>query len=102
MPGREFDADPEANGDSARSASAADAATLSFRYGRNWTAVSFFGALGGLHLGMAITAMLSSHWESHLSEVFGVVFLCIAACCALVRHEVIVRADRRRVSVRTG
>lgn len=105
MPGREFDADPEAGGESDHSDDASTgtaAASVSFRYGRNWTAVAFFGALGSLHLGMAITAMLSSHWESHLSEVFGAVFLCIAVCCALVRHEVIVRADRRRVSVRTG
>ncbi len=92
MSGRELEAESQSVGDD----------SLAFRYGRNWTAVAFFGVLGGLHLAIALAALISYHWESHLSAVFGTLFVAIAICCALVRHEVVVRKDRRRVSVRTG
>jgi hypothetical protein len=76
---------------------------LVFRHPRNWTAVVFFGALGLLHLGIATTALLIHRWEAHMSIVFGGLFLFVAAACLLVRHEVIVLADRRRrVLVRTS
>lgn len=94
MPGREIqelDASPQPH------------PVLVFRYPRNWTAVSFFGALGLLHLGMATTALLSYRWEAHMSVIFGGFFLFVAAACLMVRHEVILLPDRRRrVLVRTS
>ena len=75
---------------------------LVFRNPRNWTAVGFFGALSLLHLGMAATALLHYRWEAHMSVVFGVMFALISAGCGLVRHDVCVLPDRRRVVVRTA
>lgn len=73
-----------------------------FRSPRNWTAVVFFGALGMLHLAIAVTSMLSRRWEAHMSVVFGMMFVLVALGCYVVRREVIVRPERRRVTVRAG
>jgi hypothetical protein len=73
-----------------------------FRSPRNWTAVGFFGALGMLHLAMATTSMLARRWEAHMSVVFGGLFLLVTLGCYLVRRDVIVRPERRRITVRTG
>jgi hypothetical protein len=75
---------------------------MTFRFTRNWTAVAFFGLLGALHLTMAALAVMAYRWEAYMSVAFGTFFVTIAVGCALVRHEVTVRADRRRVTVRTG
>ena len=89
MPGRELEFESHAT-------------PVIFRSPRNWTAIAFFGGLGGLHLSVAATALLAYRWEAHMSLVFGTFFVAVATGCFLVRHEVIVLADRRRIQVRTG
>jgi hypothetical protein len=68
----------------------------------NWTAVAFFGALGALHLGIATSALFASRWEAHMSVIFGSVFTFVGVACLFVRHEIIIRPERRRITIRTG
>ena len=75
---------------------------LVFRAPRNWTAVAFFGALGSLHLGMAITSYTSYQSILHMSIIFGAIFIAIALTFLVARHEVTIDPQRRRVSMRTG
>lgn len=69
------------------------------RWSRNWTAISFFGALGLLHLGIALAAFWSHRWEAHMSVIFGSLFTTVAIMCFLTRHEVVIRPDRRRIDL---
>jgi len=93
MPGRESETESVGGG--------ASTPVISFRFTRNWTAVAFFGTLGALHLTMAASAIVAYRWEAYMSVAFGTLFVTIAIGCALVCHEVIIRTDRRRVTVRT-
>ncbi len=89
MPGREIEADPKTSG-------------VTFRSPRNWTAVMFFGALGGLHLSIAATSFIAYRWEAHMSVVFGAAFSIVALACVLARQEIAVLPEERHVVVRTG
>jgi hypothetical protein len=73
-----------------------------FRSPRNWTAVVFFGALGSLHLSMALTSYTSYQAVLHMSLVFGTLFIGIAVGFLLARHEITFQPERRRIVVRTG
>lgn len=70
------------------------------RWPPNWTAVSFFGALGLLHLGIAVAAFWSHRWEAHMSLVFGTLFTAVALICLTTRHEVAIVPQRRRIVLR--
>jgi hypothetical protein len=73
-----------------------------FRSPRNWTAVVFFGALGMLHLGMAVSSYTAYQAVLHMSVVFGTLFMAVALGFLVARHEVTFLTDRRRIVVRTG
>jgi hypothetical protein len=75
---------------------------LTLRSPANWTAVFFFGALGGLHLSMAGFALALGRWEAFLSVIFGIVFSAAAVACALVRSEVTVLREHSHLRLRTG
>lgn len=78
------------------------ATSVIFRAPPNWTAVAFFGALGGLHLGMAATAFFAGRWEAHLSMIFGCAFLLVSLAFALVHRELAIAPQARRILLRTG
>jgi hypothetical protein len=73
-----------------------------FRWPRNWTAVIFFGCLGGLHLGIATTALLTFRFEAHMSLIFGTMFACVSLACLLVRREIVLEPEFRQLVIRTG
>ena len=68
----------------------------------NWTAVLFFCGLGGLHLFLATSAFLHYRWEGYLSLIFAVAFLSAGATCAMVRVEMALLSEGRRLRLRTG
>lgn len=68
----------------------------------NWTAVLFFAGLAALHLFMAATAFYRGRWDGYLSFIFGVAFTGVAVACGLIRTELAVLVDQRRLRVRTG
>lgn len=68
----------------------------------NWTAVCFFAALAALHLFMAAAAFYRGRWDGYLSLIFGVAFALVAVTCGLIRTELAVITDQRRLRVRTG
>jgi len=67
-----------------------------FRYPRNWTGVVFFGMLGFLHWGLAMSAVRGG---AQLSIVFGAIFVGVALGLGVVRREVVVLAGRGRIFV---
>lgn len=75
---------------------------LTLRSPANWTAIGFLAGLGGLHAGMAIHAVAHGRWEGFLSLIFGIVFLSAALACLLVRSEVCVFREEKRVRLSTG
>jgi hypothetical protein len=75
---------------------------VTFRWPRNWTAVIFFGCLGGLHLGIATTALLTFRFEAHMSLIFGTIFAAVALACLLIRREIVLEPEFRQLVLRTG
>lgn len=75
---------------------------LVLRTAPNWTAVGFFGALGALHLTIAITTFFSGRWECYLSVMFGSVFVIVAYIASRFRYELAVLVSERRLRLRNG
>jgi hypothetical protein len=72
------------------------------RSGPNWTGVWFFTGLTLLHTFVATTAFWNERWEGFMSILFGIAFAMIAIGCLLIRHELTVQPNERRVRLRTG
>jgi hypothetical protein len=68
----------------------------------NWTAICFFLALGGLHLSIAIPAFYHRRWEGFLSMAFGVIFVCVAMLCWLIKSELTIERRAQRIRLHTG
>ena len=75
---------------------------LTLRTPPNWTAVCFFAALGGLHLGNAVTSLINDRQAGFLSLGFAAVFLAVAVAAWLVACELTVLRRERRIRLRSG
>jgi hypothetical protein len=79
-----------------------DYSDLALRSRPNWTAVGFLGLLAGLHVSVAVPAILAGHWEGYLSGVFATLFVAAATLVFHIRTDVTVLGGaRRRVHVHT-
>jgi hypothetical protein len=67
----------------------------------NWTAVIFFGMLGGLHLTIAVPSLVAGRY-GYLSLILAGIFLTIAAVGYRCRGEVALLTSQRRLRLRTG
>src|SRR5215213_6060472 len=76
-------------------------ADLILRTGPNWTAVWFFAMLGGLHLTVAIPALLEGRW-GYVSLIVGTIFVTASAVSYRFRSEVAMLTSQRRLRLRTG
>jgi hypothetical protein len=74
---------------------------LVLRGGPNWTAVGFFGMLGGLHLAVAIPALLEGRW-GYVSLIVGTIFVTSSIVSYRFRSEVAMLTSQRRLRLRTG
>jgi hypothetical protein len=76
-------------------------ADLVLRGGPNWTAVGFFGMLGGLHLAVAIPSLLEGRW-GYVSLIVGSIFATASVVSYRFRAEVAMLPSQRRLRLRTG
>ena len=76
-------------------------ADLVLRGGPNWTAVWFFAMLGGLHLSVAIAALLDGRW-GYVSLIVGSIFVTASMVTYRFRAEVAMLPSQRRLRLRTG
>ena len=76
-------------------------ADLVLRTPPNWTAVGFFGMLGGLHLGIAISSLLDGRW-GHVSLIVGTILVTTAIVSHRFRFELAMLSSQRRLRLRTG
>ena len=76
-------------------------ADLVLRGGPNWTAVGFFGMLGGLHLTVAIPSLLEGRY-GYVSLIVGSIFVTASLVSYRFRAEVAMLASQRRLRLRTG
>lgn len=76
-------------------------ADLVLRGGPNWTAVGFFGMLGGLHLTVAIPALFEGRW-GYVSLIVGMIFVTASLVSYGCRAEVAMLTSQRRLRLRTG
>src|SRR5437870_6850803 len=76
-------------------------ADLVLRGAPNWTAVWFFAMLGGLHLSVAIPALLEGRW-GYVSLIVGTIFVTASAVSYGFRAEVAMLTSQRRLRLRTG
>ena len=76
-------------------------ADLVLRGGPNWTAVWFFGLLGGVHLSVAIPSLLDGRW-GHVSLIVGTIFVTTSLLAYRFRSEVALLTSQRRLRLRTG
>ena len=67
----------------------------------NWTAVIFFGMLGGLHLTIAVPSLMAGRY-GYLSLILAGIFITIAAVGYRCRGEVALLTSQRRLRLRTG
>jgi hypothetical protein len=75
---------------------------FTFRSRPNWTAVGFLGLLAGLHVSVAVPAMLAGRWEGYLSGVFAALFVAAGVLVFHIRTDVaLLGGTRRRVRVHT-
>ena len=74
---------------------------LVLRGGPNWTAVGFFGMLGGLHLTVAIPSLLEGRY-GYVSLIVGSIFVTASLVSYRFRAEVAMLASQRRLRLRTG
>src|SRR5215210_8733281 len=99
MESRERDGDQrERDGEPCPAAPFAD---LVLRGGPNWTAVWFFAMLGGLHLTVAIPALLEGRW-GYVSLIVGTIFVTSSIVSYRFRSEVAMLTSQRRLRLRTG
>jgi hypothetical protein len=64
--------------------------------------VGFLGLLAGLHVSVAVPALLMGRWEGYLSCVFATILTGVAVLVYHIRCEVTVLTEARQVRVRTG
>jgi hypothetical protein len=76
-------------------------ADLVLRTGPNWTAVAFFGMLGGVHLTVAVPSLLDGRW-GHVSLIVGTIFVTTSLVAYRFRSEVALLTSQRRLRLRTG
>jgi len=76
-------------------------ADLVLRGGPNWTAVGFFGLLGGLHLTVAVPSLIEGRY-GYVSLIVGSIFITASLVSYRFRAEVAMLASQRRVRLRTG
>ena len=88
-------------GDEREREPAAPFADLVLRGGPNWTAVGFFGLLGGLHLTVAIPSLLEGRY-GYVSLIVGSIFVTASLVSYRFRAEVAMLASQRRLRLRTG
>jgi len=69
---------------------------------RNWTAILFFAGLSSLHAYLAASAMVHARWEGFMSAMFAITFAGVSLFCWLMRSEVAVLAEERKLRLRTG
>ena len=74
---------------------------LVLRTGPNWTAVGFFGMLGGLHLSVALPSILDGRW-GYVSLIVGSIFVTASVVSYRFRAEVAMLTSQRRLRLRTG
>ena len=74
---------------------------LFLRTGPNWTAVGFFGMLGGLHLSVALPSIFDGRW-GYVSLIVGSIFVTASAVSYRFRAEVAMLTSQRRLRLRTG
>jgi hypothetical protein len=67
----------------------------------NWTAILFFGMLGGLHLTIAVPSLMVGRY-GYLSLIRATIFLTVAAVGYRCRGEVALLTSQRRLRLRTG
>lgn len=75
---------------------------VTLRTPRNWTAVSFLGALSALHLFLAISAFAQLRFEGYLSLMFAGLFGFASLVCGSIRTEMAVLSGQRALRIRTG
>jgi hypothetical protein len=76
-------------------------ADLVLRGSPNWTAVGFFGMLGGLHLTVAIPSLLEGRY-GYVSLLVGSIFVTASLVSYRFRAEVAMLASQQRLRLRTG
>lgn len=76
-------------------------ADLVLRGGPNWTAVCFFGMLGGVHLTVAVPSLLDGRW-GHVSLIVGTLFVAASVVAHRFRSELALLTSQRRLRLRTG
>ena len=76
-------------------------ADLVLRGGPNWTAVCFFGMLGGVHLTVAVPSLLDGRW-GHVSLIVGTLFVVASVVAHRFRSELALLTSQRRLRLRTG
>lgn len=76
-------------------------ADLVLRTGPNWTAVGFFGLLGGAHLTVAVPSLLDGRW-GHVSLIVGTIFVVASVVSHRFRSELALLTSQRRLRLRTG
>ncbi len=74
---------------------------LVLRGGPNWTAVGFFGMLGGLHLTIAVPSLLVGRY-GYMSLILGTILVTIAVIGYRCRCEIALLSSQRRLRLRTG
>jgi hypothetical protein len=75
---------------------------LTLRSRPNWTAVGFLGLLAGLHVSVAVPALLVGRWEGYLSCVFATLLTAAATLVFHIRTDVtLLGGTQRRVRVHT-
>ena len=93
---RERDRDPECDAEPV-----APFGDLVLRTGPNWTAVAFFGMLGGLHLSVALPSLFEGRW-GYVSLIVGSIFVTASGVSYRFRGEVAMLTSQRRLRLRTG
>jgi hypothetical protein len=74
---------------------------LVLRSPANWTAVLFFGMLGGLHLSIAIPSLMVGRY-GYLSLILGTIFITASVVGHRCRCELAMLTSQRRLRLRTG
>ena len=93
--------DPDRDADCDRGADVPPFADLVLRTGPNWTAVCFFGMLGGVHLTVAVPSLLDGRW-GHVSLIVGTIFVVTSILTYRFRSEIALLTSQRRLRLRTG